>query len=114
MAKPDTLHAFPHTTPLLSGVLLRRGNIIPVMDVANVVLGPDAPVRKFYLIVNRGHGRSAELTAVPVTGECELISSELLPPTGRLPGYVSGLLSLKDDIIEVLDLDKVAATGGMA
>lgn len=108
LAKPDTLQAFPHTTPLLSGVLVRRGRIIPVLDVAQVLLGPEAPPRKFYLIANRSFGRNAEWTAVPVTGECELLSAEMIAPTGRLPKYVIGLLSLQGEIVEVIELEKLA------
>lgn len=108
LAKPDTLQAFPHTTPLLSGVLVRRGRIIPVLDVAQVLIGPEAPPRKFYLIANRSFGRNSEWTAVPVTGECELISGEMIAPTGRLPKYVIGLLSLQGEIVEVVELEKLA------
>lgn len=109
LAIPDTLQTFPHRTKLMAGVLVRRGRIIPVLDIAQVVIGPDAPVRKFYLIATRDFGTSSEWTAVPVTGECELMSAEKVSPTGRLPKYVSGLLNLKDEIIEVLDLEKLSA-----
>lgn len=107
LAIPDTLQSFPHSTPLLSGVLLRRGHIIPVLDVAQV-LSPDGPQRKFYLIATRKFGRNDELTAVPVSGECELLSAEMVAPTGRLPKYVVGLLNLKNEIIEVIELEKLA------
>jgi len=109
LAIPDTLQAFPHATPLLAGVLLRRGRIIPVLDVAQV-LSPEGPQRKFYLIATRRFGRNDELTAVPVSGECELLSAEMVPPTGRLPKYVVGLLNLSDEIVEVIELEKLAAT----
>jgi chemotaxis signal transduction protein len=109
LAKPDHLQAFPHTTDLLTGVLVRRGRIIPVLDVAQVLIGPDAPARKFYLIATRKFARDAEWTAVPVSGECELLSAELVAPTGRLPKYVIGLLSLDGEIVEVIELEKLAA-----
>lgn len=114
LARPDRLQTFPHTTRLMTGVLVRRGNIVPVMDVAEVLVGPDAPARKFYLIATRSFGRVAELTALPVTGECELASAELLPPTGRLPHYVVGLLSLQDEIVEVVDLEKIVTREAQA
>jgi purine-binding chemotaxis protein CheW len=112
LARPDHLQTFPHTTPLLTGVLLRRGRIIPVLDVAQVVFGPAAPARKFYLIASRAFGKDIEMTAIPVTGECELLSGEPIAPTGRLPKYVTGLLSLEDEIVEVIDLEALA--GGAA
>jgi chemotaxis signal transduction protein len=46
-----------------------------------------------------------------VTGECELIDAEQLPVTGKLPAYVCGLLSLKDEIVEVLDIEKLMSSG---
>lgn len=109
LARPDRLQSFPHTTPLVAGVLFRRGRVVPVCDVAQVLVGPQAPPRKFYLIANRSFGSVRERTAIPVTGECKLASAELLPPTGKLPPYVCGLLSLEDEIVEVLDLERLAA-----
>jgi chemotaxis signal transduction protein len=114
LARPDKLQTFPHTTPLMIGVLVRRGHLIPVCDVAGVLVGPKAPARKFYLIANRAFcdvpGQSkntVEWTAVPVTGECELVSARLLPPTGRFPEYVIGMLQVLGEIIEVVDLEKL-------
>jgi chemotaxis signal transduction protein len=108
LAKPDRLQSFPHTTPLLSGVLYRRGAVIPVCDVAQVLVGPDAPIRKFYLIAKRGVGSGEkEWTALPVTGECELAAAEMLPPAGKVEPYVRGLLAFAQEIVEVIDLDKL-------
>ncbi len=109
LARPDRLQPFPHTTRLLAGVLLRRGRIVPVCDVAPVLVGAAPPPRKFFLIANRSFGSSREWTAIPVTGECELAEAELLPVTGKLPQYVTGLLSLEEEIVEVLDLESLSA-----
>jgi chemotaxis signal transduction protein len=110
LSRPDELQTFPHTTNLLAGVLMRRGKIVPVLDVAQIVIGPNAPRRRFYLIANRRFERDLEWTAIPVTGECELTSAEVIAPTGKLPSYVTGLLSLDDEIVEVIDLNRLAAT----
>lgn len=107
LAREDEPQTFPHTTPWLAGVLLRRGRIVPVCDVAPVLIGPRAPTRKFYLIANRSLSSGDEWTAIPVSGECELTQCELLPVTGKLPEYVSGLLALREEIVEVLDLDRL-------
>lgn len=112
LARMDFVHEFPTNTRLVNGVLLRRGEVIPVYDVAEVLVGDDTPVRKFYLIAIRKFDKFEERTAIPVSGDCELTSSELLPPTGKLAGYVSGLLSLEKEIVEVIDLEKL--TSGVA
>jgi chemotaxis signal transduction protein len=114
LARPDHLQTFPQTTRMLSGVLLRRGRIVPVCDVAPTLIGPNAPARKFFLIANRTFGSNKEWTAIPVSGECELVSTEPLPVTGKLPKYVVSLLSLPDEIIEVLDLDLLNAEEAQA
>lgn len=114
LARPDRLQTFPHTTPLMIGVLVRRGHLIPVCDVAGVLVGPNAPARKFYLIANRAYcdapgqaRKSVEWTAIPVTGECELVSWRLMPPAGRVPDYVTGTLQILGETIEVVDLEKL-------
>ena len=109
LARPDRLQAFPHTTSLLAGVLVRRGRIVPVCDVAQVLVGPNPPARKFYLIANRRFDAASEWTAIPVSGECELASAQLAPRTEGLPHYVTGLLPLNGEIIEIVDLEKLAA-----
>lgn len=111
LARPDRLQTFPHTTPLLIGVLVRRAHIIPVCDIAEFLVGPNAPARKFYLIANRtfveNSGRSFEWTAIPVSGECELVNVRpvLTPPSA--PDYVTGMLQLPNEIVEIVDLNRL-------
>ena len=107
LARPDVIHTFPSNTRMVTGVLLRRGEVIPVCDIAQVLAGKDAPPRKFYLIAKRKFEHVEESAAIPVSGDCELTSSELLPPTGKLAAYVGGLLSLEKEIVEVIDLEKL-------
>ena len=111
LAQLDRVHGFPHTTPLLTGVLLRRGRIVPVCDVAIVLIGAGGPVRRFYLIAECGPaGDVMEWVALPVNGECELCQALMVPPAGALPHYVKGLLSLPEEIVEVLDLEQLIST----
>ncbi len=114
MACPESIQAFPHTTRLLTGVLLRRGRIVPVCDVARVLVGMAPRPHRFCLIANLEPAKSTaggrateEWVAVPVTGECALVTAELLPAAGRLPAYVTGLLALADEIVQVLDLPRL-------
>lgn len=108
LAQPDRLHTFPHTTPLLVGVLVRRNRIVPVFDAAEVLIGPGVPSRKFYLIARRS-GQQNEWIAIPVTGECELTSAIAEIATGTSDSFVTGKLRLGEETVEVLDLDKLIA-----
>jgi chemotaxis signal transduction protein len=107
LARPDSVQTFPHRTPLLTGVLVRRGRIVPVCDVAQVLVGPATPPRKFYLIANCKRESRQELTAVPVTGECELASAPRMPLTGKEPQYISGLLAMGEETVEIVALEKL-------
>ncbi len=107
LARPGRVQSFPHTTNLFTGVLLRRGKIIPVCDVAQALVKSERPEGRFYLIAARPTQGITEWTAIPVTGECELITATMIPPAGKMPPYVQGLLSLENEIVEVIDLDKL-------
>jgi two-component system chemotaxis response regulator CheV len=109
LARPDHLQTFPHSTPLLAGVLVRRGKIVPVLDIAQLLVGPQAPPRKFYLITKRKLEAHREWTAIPVTGECELASLSPAPRNLRHPQYVTGLLISGEEIVEIVDLEKLMA-----
>lgn len=106
----EELQSFPHTTPLLTGVILRRNQIVPVANVVPLLVGPEAPEGKFYLVVQRQIAGKATRLAVPVTGECELAEATQRPATGQLPDYVCGLLSMADEIVEVLDIERLMPT----
>jgi chemotaxis signal transduction protein len=104
------LHKFRHSNPLLLGVLLRRGRIVPVWDVTRILGGANASTRKFYLIAKQRFGPTTEWTALPVTGQCEILAGlEPFPSSDEHPPYVDGLLILVEEVVEVLDLEKLAA-----
>jgi chemotaxis signal transduction protein len=108
LAPPVRLHTFPHATPLLEGVIVRRGRIVPVYRVLSKAR--NSATQHFYLIAQRGAQAPAELAAIPVAGQCELGSGDLQAPDSR-PGYVSGILRIGDESIDVLDLNKLFASG---
>jgi chemotaxis signal transduction protein len=108
LARPDQIQPLPHTTPLLTGVLVRRGKIVPVCDIAQVLIGPGAAARRFYLIASRKVKDASEWTAIPVTGECVLTHGQLSLSSDSLPPYVTGLLIEGQETIEILDLEKLA------
>lgn len=109
LAPPVRLHTFPHTTPLLAGVIVRRGRVVPVIDTEPILGGKSPLSHRFYLIAHRQVGSSNELGAIPVNGECELASGEMRPPAMDRPAYVAGTLAVGDDLLDVLNLDAFSA-----
>jgi chemotaxis signal transduction protein len=99
------LYSFPHTSPLISGVVLRRGRIVPVLDLGPGVLGAASPSARFFLVVERCIANISERCAIPVQGECELVAGIMLPATGQ-DEFVTGCLDLNGEQIDVLDLEK--------
>jgi chemotaxis signal transduction protein len=114
LAPPVRLHNFPHTSRLIAGVIVRRGRIVPVYDVAPVLCGLESSVHRFYLIADRAFGTGTstddnEPSAIPVNGECELATGEMQPPHENAPSYFSGMLTIENENIDVLDLQKLVS-----
>lgn len=114
LAPPVRLHRFPHASPLLSGVIVRRGRIVPVYDVASVLVGNSSLTHRFYLIARRRIGEAADLGAIPVNGECELASGDMLAPAVDHPAYITGTLSFNGESIDVLNFTALAALNAPA
>jgi len=105
LVAPSRIFRFPHRTPKIEGVILRRGRMIPVCDVAETLIGKRVTERRLYLIAVRSYGINNEWVALPVTGECELINAELMAASPTDEPHVGGWLSHAGDVIEVLNLD---------
>src|SRR2546422_10920010 len=71
LVAPSRVFRFPHRTPQLEGVILRRGRIVPVCDVSETVLGKRLTARRFYLIAVRNNGPQREWIAMPGTADSE-------------------------------------------
>ncbi len=104
LVAPSRVFRFPHKTPKIEGVMLRRGRIVPVCDVAERLIGKYLTSRRFYLIALRRYGQKTEWVALPVTGECELINAELTAASASDEPHVAGWISHGGDVIEVLNL----------
>jgi chemotaxis signal transduction protein len=107
LAPPVRLHRFPQTSKLIAGVIVRRGRIVPVYDVAPILSGRESSVHRFYLIAERMFGKNKEASAIPVNGECELATAEMLPPAAGSPNYFAGKLEIQEEDVSVLDLEKL-------
>jgi chemotaxis signal transduction protein len=115
LAPPVRLHNFPHTSQLIAGVIVRRGRIVPVYDVAPVLCGRESSVHRFYLIADRAFGtgpstEASEPNAIPVNGECELANAEMQPRDENAPPYFAGTLAIGNENIDVLDLQKLVTS----
>ena len=102
---PSRVSRFPNRTAELEGVILRRGRIIPVCDVSERLVGKKMSVRRFYLIATRLFGTQKESIALPVSGDCELITAEMSPRSESDSAHVGGWLSHGGDVIEILNLE---------
>jgi chemotaxis signal transduction protein len=112
LVAPSRVLRFPHRTAGIEGVILRRGRIVPVCDVAEQLIGKSLTSRRFYLIALRHYALQTEWVALPVTGECELINAEMTDAGASDAPHIAGWISHNGEVIEVLNID--ALTPGPA
>ena len=108
LVAPSRVFRFAHRTPEIDGVILRRGRVVPVCDVAERLTGKKLTYRRFYLIATLRHGAGLDWIALPVSGECELITADLTPASEFDSPHVAAWLSHDGEVIEVLNLDALA------
>jgi chemotaxis signal transduction protein len=115
LAGASRLQKFPHRTKQVDGVIVRRKRVVAVRDVASLLTGRPLPFHRFYLIVRRHYGSAVELEAIPVSGDCELLSGVIPIPRGEDgPEYFAGAIDLAGDQVPLLDLEKLAAAAPTA
>jgi chemotaxis signal transduction protein len=112
LVAPSRIFRFPHKSSALEGVVLRRGRMIAVCDIAEQLTGKKLDTRRFNLLANRKYGHQLDWIAIPVSGECELITVDMMPATANDSPHVDGWLSHGGEVIEVLRLS--ALTPGPA
>jgi len=104
LAAPSRIFRFAHKTPQIDGVILRRGRVVPVCDIAEKLVGKKIAQRRFYLIATRRQSEGLDWIALPVSGECELIQADLTPASPSDSAHVAAWLSYQGEVIEVLNL----------
>jgi chemotaxis signal transduction protein len=114
LAAPSRIFRFAHRTPEIDGVILRRGRVVPVCDIAEKLIGKKLSQRRFYLIATRRHAAALDWIALPVSGDCELIQADLTPAGPSDSPHVAAWLSHGGEVIEVLNLSALtpAAAAG--
>jgi chemotaxis signal transduction protein len=105
LVAPSRVFRFAHRTTEIDGVILRRGRVVPVCDVAERLTGNKLTSRRFYLVATLKRGASLDWVALPVSGECELITADLTPAGASDSPHVAAWLSHDGEVIEVLNLD---------
>jgi chemotaxis signal transduction protein len=105
LAAPSRIFRFAQKTIEIDGVILRRGRVVPVCDIAERLIGKKLQQRRFYLIATRRQPVGLDWIALPVSGECELIQADLTPAGPADSPHVAGWLSHKGEVIEVLNLN---------
>jgi chemotaxis signal transduction protein len=104
LVAPSRIFRFPHKSAALEGVILRRGRMIAVCDVAEQLTGKRLDTRRFNLLATRKYGNQLDWIAIPVSGECELITVDMVPAGANDSPHVEGWLSHGGEVIEVLRL----------
>jgi chemotaxis signal transduction protein len=104
LVAPSRIFRFPHKSAALEGVILRRGRMIAVCDVAEQLTGKGLDTRRFNLLATRKYGHQLDWIAIPVSGECELITVDMVPAGANDSPHVEGWLSHGGEVIEVLRL----------
>lgn len=106
LVMPSRVYSFPHTMQSLPGVLVRSGSVVPVCDLGKAFGESARP--SLYLVAQCNYGGRAEIVAIPVSGDCELVQGERIEAPEEMP-FGAGLLSTAGRTVPLLDLDQVVA-----
>ena len=105
------MQEFPHRTPWISGVIVRRSRVVPVCDVGRLLGERNDSIGRFHLIVEWRAGDTHDWCAIPVAGECELASAETPEQvdvnTENQEPYIMGSFQVGEDRIQILNLGKL-------
>ena len=104
LVAPSRIFRFPHKSEEIEGVILRRGRMIPITDVADRLNGKKLTARRFFLLATRKFSTQVDWIAIPVSGECELVSTDMMVSGANDSPHVAGWLSHGGEVIEVLRL----------
>jgi CheW-like domain len=104
LVAPSRIFRFPHKSSAIEGVILRRGRMIPITDVADRLNGKKLSTHRFFLLATRKFGAQLDWIAIPVSGECELVTTDMMESGANDSPHVAGWLSHGGEIIEVLRL----------
>jgi chemotaxis signal transduction protein len=104
LVAPSRIFRFPHKSPAIEGVILRRGRMIAITDISERLNGKKLATCRFFLLAARRFGPQLDWIAVPVSGECELVTTDMMESSANDSPHVAGWLSHAGEVIEVLRL----------
>lgn len=104
LVAPSRIFRFPHKSQSIEGVILRRGRMIAITDISERLNGKRLTTRRFFLLATRRFGAQLDWIAVPVSGECELVTTDMMESSANDSPHVAGWLSHAGEVIEVLRL----------
>ena len=104
LVAPSRIFRFPHKSPAIEGVILRRGRMIPIADIGDRLSGKKLSTRRFFLLATRKFGAQLDWIAIPVSGQCELVTTDVMQSGANDSPHVAGWLSHGGEVIEVLRL----------
>src|SRR5260370_17041492 len=67
LVAPSRVFRFPHRTPKLEGVILRRRRIVPLCDVSEMLLGKRLTYPRYYLIALCTSPNKTKSATIPLT-----------------------------------------------
>lgn len=104
LVAPSRIFRFPHRSPAIEGVILRRGRMIAITDISERLNGKKLTMRRFFLLATRKFGTQLDWIAIPVSGDCELVTTDIMESSANDSPHVAGWLSHSGEVIEVLKL----------
>ena len=104
LVAPSRVFRFPHKSAAIEGVILRRGRMIPIADIADRLNGKKLATRRFFLLATRKFATQIDWIAIPVSGECELVATDMMESGANDSPHVAGWLSHGGEVIEILRL----------
>lgn len=116
--KPKNVTEIPHTPEYLSGIVNLRGKIVPVVDLRIRLELPRGEVTKpSRIIVISGRDQFIGLLVDYVDEVCPIQAKKIEPVSPIISGpvntdYFEGIANLGDDIVAILDLNKVLRKPG--
>jgi purine-binding chemotaxis protein CheW len=109
----------PHTPDYVKGLINLRSSVIPVIDLRIRFGLPEAELtsESRIMVINVG-GKTIGIVVDAVSEVLRISNDQIAPPPPTVAGlgreYLTGLVRLEDQLLILLDIDKLLGEGDMA